>query len=410
MTIFILTIIIALTISGVCSVLEACLLSLSSTDIANIAEKQPTIAKIWKRFKENIERPIAVILIINTLSHTIGAALSGAQFNRLFGSKGIAVFSLVFSFVMIQWTEILPKTLAVRYNRPIARFVAVPLKVLITLFTPIVMLIDLLNRPFLGSKPTKPELNAIHDISVLARFAALNNLLSKDQAEILNRTMNLSKMQVKDVMVERSEIKYLSTNMSLMDALIYAHIHHHTRLPLIEDDSLDHIVGYVNFKDIVSVLQINPANPSLKGISRPILPIYDDEPLSPLLNKLMKGSHHIAIVKSRQSGVVGVITLEDVIEAIIGEVNDEYDVLPQHCYQITGTRYVVGGGMTLQELEEKLHANFPESPLTLSEWLKGECHCIPKIEQRVTFHGIEFIIRKISRSSVHEVIIETQKT
>ena len=407
MVTFILTIVIALSISALCSLLEACLLSLSLTDIANISEKKPLIANIWKRFKDNIEKPIAVILIVNTLSHTIGAALSGAQFNDLFGHKWIAVFSVVFSFVMIQWTELLPKTLGVKYNHMVAVIVGRPLHWAVKLFTPLVALTNLLNRPFIRQKEATSELNAINDINVLARFATLNNLLSKDQADILTRTMNLSKLRVKDVMVERHEVKYLSTTMSLTDALIYAHIHHHTRLPLIEGENVDNVIGYVNFKDIVSVLQINPANPSLQGICRPILTVYADDPFSVLLPKITKGYQHTAVVKNNKGNMLGIVTLEDAIESIIGEVSDEYDVLPHHCYQITPARYVAGGGISLRELAKQINTQFPDVTTTLSDWLKEDCCRIPKIEERLTCHGIHFIVRKISRSNIHEVIIET---
>ena len=408
MVTFILTIVIAMSISWLCSVLEACLLSLSLTDIANISEKKPLIADIWKRFKDNIEKPIAVILIVNTLSHTIGASLSGAQFNDLFGHKWIIVFSIGFSFVMIQWTELLPKTLGVKYNRAVAILTGVPLQWLVTLFTPLVALCRFLNRPFVRKNEVTSEMDALNDINVLARFATLNNLLSKDQADILTRTMNLSKMRVRDVMVERHEVKYLSTKMSLIDALVYAHIHHHTRLPLIEGDNLDQIIGYVNFKDIVSVLQINPANPSLQGICRPILMVSDDDSFSVMLNKLTKGYQHIAVVKSRQGSVAGIVTLEDAIESIIGEVSDEYDILPHHLYQITPSRYVAGGGISLHEVAAQFHIPCPDEAMLLSDWLKAQCGRIPKIEERLTCQGINFIVRKISRSNIHEVIIETE--
>lgn len=409
MIVLIVTILVALSISALCSLLEACSLSLSLTDIASISEKQPVIARIWKTFKENLEKPIAVILIVNTLAHTIGASLAGAQFNNLFGPKWIAGFSVVFSFAMIQWTEILPKTLGVKYNKWIASLAAVPLLFFVRAFTPIVLFFNFLNRPFISPKQRTIELDTLHDIAVLARFAALNNLLSKDQEEILSRTLHLSTIQINDVMVENEEVKYLSTTMSLTEALIYAHIHHHTRFPLTEGEYLDNIIGYVNFKDIVSVLQINPANPSLKGICRPILVIYEDASFPDLLNKLTRGYQHIAVVKDRQEHVLGIVTLEDVIEAIIGEVRDEYDLLPCHFYQITSSRYVAGGGIRLSELEEQLHLNLPAESTTLSEWLKEQYGRVPKIEEYILYEGSHFIVRKISRSNIYEVIIEARQ-
>jgi putative hemolysin len=408
MVTFFIIIFVAIGISFICSVLEACLLSLSLADIARLSEKKPLAARIWKSFKEKVQAPIAVILIINTLSHTIGASLFGAKFSELFGAKWIMLFSLIFSFAMIQWSEILPKTLGVRYNKSIAGITALPLKYLIFLFTPFVKLVHLLNRPFEKRTDTDTQMSATEDISVLARFAAFNNMISKDQERILSQTMRLSGMKVKDAMVEREEIKYLSTEMSLMKALIEAHIHHHTMLPLIEKDDIDHVIGYVNFKDIVSALQVNPKDPSLKGIVRPVMQIREDKALSVLLNDLIKGYQHIAIVKDAKEKVVGLVTLEDVMELIMGDMQDEYDVSPTYFYQIAVNRFLAGGGLSLNKLEETLGIGLPDIDKTLSEWLLELFGRMPKVEEAIKHEGNIFITRKVRRSNIHEVIIETE--
>lgn len=407
MATFWLIILIALGTSFLCSVVEACLLSLSLADIARISEKRPLIARTWKNFKENIYRPITVILIINTFAHTIGASLAGARFQQLFGARWITLFAIVFSFAMIQWTEILPKTLGVRHNRLVAGLTAVPLKYLIRFFTPFINMVQFLNKPFGSRKDKKYEMSATEDIAVLARFAAVNSMISSDQEKIVSETISLSKRKVKDVMVKRGEIKYLSTNMSLTDALIEAHIHHHTRLPLINADNKDDVVGYVNFKDIVSVLQTNPKDPSLKGIARPILETRDNELLSVLLNRLTKGYQHIAIVKDGQGRVAGLITLEDVIEAIVGKMQDEYDLLPTYFYQIAVNRYLAGGGVSLKTLREKIGTDVPDLAKSLDEWLMELFGRMPKVEDKVSYKGNTFITRKVRRSNIYEVIIET---
>ncbi|MDD3089571.1 MAG: CNNM domain-containing protein, partial [Candidatus Omnitrophica bacterium] len=386
---------------------EACLLSLSLADIARISEKRPAVAQTWKIFRENIQRPITVILIINTLAHTIGAALSGAKFDELFGTKWVFIFSLVFSFIMIQWTEILPKTLGVRYNRNVALIAGMPLKFLITVFTPFVGLVQFLNRPFAGKKEEGKEAGAVEDISVLAKFAALQKTISVDQERILSRTVKLQRIKVSDIMVKRDEIKFLSTKMSLADALIEAHIHHHTRLPLIEGDNLDKVIGYINFKDIVSALQTNPKDPSLKGISRPVMEVRENEQLSGLLNKLTGGYQHIAVVRDDAGNISGLVTLEDVIESLVGEMQDEYDILPTYFYQIAVNRYLAGGGIKLKDLPSRGTFGLPGDERTLNEWFLDSLGRMPKVEDRICHSGNVFIARKVRRSNIFEVIIET---
>lgn len=342
MLILIISITLALSVSAVCSILEACLLSFSTTDIASLSVKRPAIAAIWKDMRGNIQKPIAVILIVNTLAHTIGAAVSGAQFNALYGSKWIIAYSLAFAFVMIQWTEILPKVLGVAYNRSLAPLVARMLKAAMKLFTPLLMLTEWLNRPFNRLIKGKTQPDALGEIAVLASFASYQNLITREQEAIVARSLELSSAAVRDIMVARDEIGYLSVGMSMVDALIEAHIHHHTRYLLIEGSDLDQILGFVNVKDIVSALQINPSDPSLKGIARPVLEVKDSQSVPALLKELTKGYQHIAVVRNDEGKTVGLVTLEDVVEAIVGNIDDEYDVLPAYVYRIAEGRFLAG--------------------------------------------------------------------
>jgi len=337
----------------------------------------------------------------------MGASLSGAQFEKIFGVRWIFVFAVVFSLAMIQWTEILPKTLGVRYNKTIAMLTALPLKFLIAAFTPLINIIHFLNRPFEDRKRKTIEPGPVEDITVLTHLAALKNIINKDQEMILSHTISLSDIKVKDVMVKSEEMKCFSTDMSLMDALIQAHIHHHTRFPL-RNTATGEIAGYVNFKDIVSALQTNPKDASLKGICRPILETRENEPMSALLGRLRRSYQHIAIVRDERGNVSGLVTLEDAIEAIMGDIEDEYDLLPQYVYQIAEKRYVAGGGITLENLTEKTGLSLPASEKPLNEWLLELSGKIPTVEDKISYQNLKFILRKIRRSNIFEVIIDTE--
>ncbi|HPS20975.1 MAG TPA: hemolysin family protein [Candidatus Omnitrophota bacterium] len=406
MVTFIITVLISLSVSFMCSVLEACLLSLSVTDIAKMSEKHPRVADIWKRFKENIEKPIAVVLIVNTFAHTIGAALSGSQFNMLFGAQWVAVYSIVFSLVMIQWTEIMPKTLGVRYNKFFARIIAVPLDLLVKLFTPVVMLAHFLNKPFEEKKKQSFESRALNDISVLARFANINKMITTEQKNIVEEGLKLSAKTVTDVMVPIGEIKCLTTAMSLTDALLESHIHHHTRFPLMDVDKNGEIIGYVNFKDIVGVLQFNPGMPNLRGICRPIFSVNESITLTDLLSTLIKNYQHIAVVRDNTRKITGIVTMEDIIESIVGDINDEYDILPSYLYQISERRYVAGGGLMIADLNNVVGLDIPGKNITVNDWLLSRLNKTPKAEDHLKHGNAEFIVRKVSRAKIREIIVD----
>lgn len=388
--------------------MEACLLSLSTSDIAAISERYPVAAVIWKRFKENIQKPIAVILIVNTLSHTIGASVAGASFKEVFGHpKWLWLFSLVFSMVMIQYTELLPKTLGIRFNRSLAVIAARPLSLMVRLFHPVVYVCDLINRPFSRRMPKSGVSgNALDEIRLLAGFARVNHLISKEQETLLARTIQLSNKTAREIMVDREEMKVLSSNRTMAEALVDAHVHHHTRYPLVEDGNLDRVLGYVNMKDIVSALKLNPHDPSLKGIVRPVRFIMPEQSVASLLRDLTKGFQHMAVIRNVAGATVGMVTLEDLLEEVVGEIEDEYDVLPTYLYPVSPERYLVGGGASMRELAETTGTNLPDQELNLNDWLQARLPGHPKSDVQIMLHGLRFSIRKLHRSKIYEVIVD----
>ncbi len=299
------------------------------------------------------------------------------------GPEYIVVFTVLYSFFLIQWTEILPKTLGVRHNRALARVSAVPLRALTYVFAPVVIVIQFLNRLFSGRKKADENLDVVGEISVLAHFAQSNDQISRDQERILSRALRLSKLTVREVMVKKADMKCLATDMSLSQALLEAHLHHHTRFPLTEGADADNIIGYVNFKDIVTALRVNPADPSLRGIARPVVSLGAEETVSVALGKLTSGYQHLALVRDRAGTVTGLITLENILESIVGDVNDEYDILPAHCYRLSDTRTLAGGGIRLEHLGKLLDIEFDRPESTLNEWLLEQFHRAPESDETV---------------------------
>jgi len=399
----------ALIASFLCSLSEACLLSVSLADVARITETHPRLGRIWRAFHEDLQKPISVILIINTFANATGAAMAAAKFTEMYGATWIPLFSVGFTLIIIQWGEILPKTLGVRYNTRIARAIGYPVRALTVLLTPVIAAIAFINRPFdekkAGGKAHGAD--ATSDITVLARFAAINRLISGQQERIVSQGMNLSRSTVKDIMVKRSEIKYLSATMRLGEALIEAHIHHHTRYPLVREHNLDQIEGYINFKDIVAALRINPKDPSLQGIVRPVITLGPNENLASALGKMTREHRHIAVVRDGAGATVGLITMEDIIESLIGEFQDEYDILPNYLYAIADGRYLAGGAVAMRAVASKTGGTVPEGTLTLDAWIRTSLRRTPEVEEKLTLGSGVITVRKVRRSRVFEATIDT---
>jgi CBS domain containing-hemolysin-like protein len=405
MIIFIASVLVALFISALCSLFEAAVLSLTPSQVANLSSRQPKVGAIWQNFKTHIERPIAVILILNTAAHTIGATIAGAQFELLFGEQGIFLFSLILTYFMLQFTEILPKTLGVRFNNRLAPVIAYPLTFLIRLFRPLISFIHLINKPFAPKQVSSQSPATLEEISALAGLARLSNLINPQQERIIQGAFRLSEKRVHQVMIPVEQVTFLSASQSLTDAIIIAHLDPHTRFPICESEDRNRVLGYVNFKEIIYHARTNPADRSLCGIIRPVHFVAPEESAAELLKVFVERHEHIAIVRGKDGKTLGLVTLEDVIEELVGELEDEFDRLPRLFHQFSGGTWMVGGGVPAEEVASKLGLALPDAQGTISAWLIRQFGRVPQVNEIHQIGGTEFMIRRTRRGKIFEVAV-----
>ncbi len=330
---------------------------------------------------------------------------------RLAHEIATAVVVLAITYFSIVMGELVPKTIALRAPEGIAVAVAPLISVFIRLALPLVSLLGFSTRMIVGvlgiGQVRKEEGDRREEILVLVRLAAARREISTEQERIFARTLGLSAVKAADIMIARRDVKTLATSMSLAEALVEAHLHHHTRFPLIDSDHGDEVIGYVNFKDIVSALQVNPKDPSLRGICRPIMKVAETDSVAELLPRMIRQYQHVAVVTNAAGAVVGLVSMEDIVETIVGDIFDEYDLLPSYVYPITETRFMVGGGTRVHMLRDKLGLDLPQIDEPISQWLKEIAEHPPKVDERIRFTNLVFIPRRISRSEIREVIVET---
>ena len=406
MTVFILSVVIALAVSALCSLLEATLLSLTPSQVAELTNRQPRIGTLWQNFKGNIERPIAVILFINTAAHTIGATVAGAQFEKVFGDKGVIWFSLIFTYLMLQFTEILPKTLGVLHNRRLAPVIALPLAFLVRLMSPLLYVVHLINRPFEGrQRAEKPA--PLEEITALAGLARLSRFISPHQERVIQGATQLSDKQVRDIMIPREQIAFLSNSQSPNEALTASLLDPHTRFPISEGEDRDRVLGYVNLKELVAFLHSNPSDSSLRGIIRPVHIVSVDQPASELMRVFIERHEHMALVQDAAGKTAGLVTFEDVVEELVGELEDEFDRLPRYLHPLAGGNWMAGGGLPALELAQKTGITLPDAQGSTSAWLIRRLGRTPKPNEVVRLADAEFTVRRVRRGCVFEVSVST---
>jgi CBS domain containing-hemolysin-like protein len=402
MTLLIISVSVALFVSACCSLMEATVLSLTPSQVADMSARHPRIGAIWRRFKGNIEQPIAVILILNTAAHTIGASVAGAQFDQVFGDRYIWVFSIIFTFAMLQYTEILPKTLGVHFNHKLALLIARPLSIAIRVFTPLISMLHFLNRPFERRRDENRRPATLEEITSLAAMARMSKDIGHHQERIIRSAARLSERRVRDVMIPMEEVALISTSQSLADAVISAHIDAHTRFPVCRDGDRTQIVGYINFKEMIYYMRLNPRDPSLSGIIRPVHFTRPDVSAAELLKVFIDQHEHMAIVREPEGPCLGLVTLEDLVEELVGELEDEFDRLPRHVHALSNGLWMFGGGVPLAEVSRRLGHPLDTATGTLAAWFDRELEHPPKPGQILKRDGVEFVVRRVRRGRVFE--------
>ncbi|MCC6154878.1 MAG: HlyC/CorC family transporter [Candidatus Hydrogenedentes bacterium] len=395
----------ALVISALCSLLEATLLSLTPAQVASFGEAHPRVMHTWQKLKSEIKRPIAVILVLNTLSHTIGATVAGAQFETLYGREWLAAFSLIFSFLILQFTEILPKTLGVRYNAFFAPIVGIPLYAVVRITGPLITAINLINKPFEGRGKNQDTAGTVDEIASLAGMARLSNLIGQYEESIIKNATKMSLTKVDSVMIPHDQITFLSTAQTMTDAVLTAHFDPHTRFPICEEGDHDRVLGYINFKELVYRARTNPSDPSLRGIIRPVHFVHRDESAADLLRMFVEQHVHMAIVRDDNDKTLGLVTMEDLVEELVGELEDEFDRLPRMCHALSGGTWMVGGGFPASKLNDVLGVDFEYARGSTSAWLIERMGRVPKVNEVYVEANYEFLIRRTRRGKIFEVSV-----
>lgn len=352
-----LSVLLVLVTSFFCSLSEASLLSSSRARIHALAQTSGA-AKLVERMKDNLDRPIAAILILNTLANTGGAAIAGREYQRTFDGHDIALFTTLLTLAVLVFSELLPKTLGVRYATPAVVWLARPLHVLSWLLAPFTVLVERMTR-LVGGKARGPT-STVEDLQALVRLAVSKKAIGPEQQAIIEAASQLPRIKVNQIMIHRTDIIFLSLAEDDDTILRTARQSMHSRLLLCRND-LDDVLGIINVKEVLWRLVSEADEWEDDGLKR-ILGESVREPLfvsdrldaSQLLQSFSREHEHIAIARNRSGRITGIVTLEDVIEELIGEVDDEYDRSPATIERVKVGLWRLGGGTLWSDAAEAL--------------------------------------------------------
>ena len=315
----------AMSISFLCSVLEATLMSTPISYITMREDEGYKAATKFKKFKQESSRPIAAILSLNTIANTIGAAGVGAQATAVFGSKWFGLVSVITTILILVFSEIIPKTIGTTRWKSLMGFATRVISVLIVILYPLVILVEGLTK--LVTPKDQESAVSREEVSAMANVAEEEGDLEEDENAIIQNLINMDEIDAADAMTPRVVCATAPESMTMRAFYKDKKYLHHSRIPVYEKDD-EYITGYILRMDALQLLAEDKFDKTLGSIKREIASFRENTPLDQIWDEMLSKDEQIAIIIDEYGSFQGILTLEDVIETLLGsEIVDEKDTV-----------------------------------------------------------------------------------
>ncbi len=314
----------ALGVSFICSTLESVILSVTHTHIGTLVKTNHRSGRLLQQLKDDINRPLAAILTLNTVAHTIGAAGVGAQALHVFGSGAVAITSVILTFCILVFSEIIPKTIGAVYWKKLASPSAYSIRFLIYITLPFVWLSQALSAKL---TPDEDEMKKVsrEEITAMAEMGEDEGSIDEHESDIIENLFRLKEMNVDEILTPRSVIFALEDNRTVGQVMDEYEDINFSRIPIFHEN-IDEIIGIVYKDTLLETMADDYFEKTMAEIVDPVEWVYEEQTVESVLSKFTKTRSHMFIVKDEFGGTTGIVTLEDCIETLLGvEIMDESD-------------------------------------------------------------------------------------
>jgi len=415
---YILVFAVLLGLSGFFSASEAAYFSLSSSDLERMRPKKDYGSRQVVNLLTHPKKLLITIVVGNTIVNIAAASLAAVltlDICAFFGvdpTIGVIIDVVVVTFVILIFTEIIPKIAAVRAAKKMARHFAFPLTVFFYLFSPLVSIFYTFTQwlsSFMHVGKSKLLVSEEELLSIVDVGEEKGTLL-KDEKEMIHSIFEFGETTVREIMVPRIDMICIPTDTDFDTLLDLINKHLHSRIPLFKE-KVDNIIGIIFAKDLLPFATQKNADSrekiNLEKLARPAYFVPEQKKIDELLREFQEQRIHMAIVVDEYGGTAGLVTLEDIIEEIVGEIQDEHDIEPPQYQKVNDNEYIVAGSMDLEELNEELRLDLPteEGVETIGGFLFGLFGSVPKDQDSIQYQDYRFTVEKIHKRRIQNVRI-----
>lgn len=314
--------IVSIALSALCSMLEATLLSTPLSYITGLEEQGRNGAARLKRLKQNPDRPISAILCLNTIANTVGASIVGSLVYEVYGDALVGVFSTIFTFAILIFSEIIPKTIGTSYWRSLALPASVIINSMIFITFPLVWILERMQK-LISSRSNQVSVSR-EDISAMVSVATEEEVIETEEKKMIQNLLKLDEVTAHEIMTPSVVVEMVPGSMSIKE--FYDSDNTHSRILVYDEDNDEYVVGYVLRSEVLEKMAEDNFNTPLNDIIRPILTFAEEDSVADIWEKLLEKKEHISAILDEYGSLRGIVTMEDVIETMLGqEIVDEKD-------------------------------------------------------------------------------------
>ena len=398
MLLFITAVSVVLVVSFLCSIFESVLLSLTRPQIEVLVQRDKRAGQLLSRFKENMDVPIAAILILNTAAHTIGAAVAGASYENVFAAGTLWLFSIIFTIAVLFFTEIIPKTLGITYATKLASPVAHGIRWLTIVFRPLVALSEKVSRS-LRDDVAMPVTTS-EEIRLLATLGRSKGAVGVDTAGMVVGATQLRYLNAHDIVLPRAKVCFLSGEMNRSEAMEFIRQTGHSRYPFSPTRDLKDVSGVVLAKDLLYwLLHHDEDSIDWGSLTKEALIVPPSVPLIQLLRTYQDRRRHLAIIVDEYGTVEGIATLEDVLEEIVGDIFDESDLPMREFHELADGSFIVRARIDLRKLSTKLAVAWDPNVTasTIGGFVTDKLERIPRAGDIIRWNGYQIEVLRADK-------------
>jgi len=397
MLIELLVLVILVALSAFFSGSEIALFSLSNIKVKKLLKAKKKGAKTLKKLKSEPHRLLATILICNNLVNIGAASLAAVITTKTFGSSGLGIAVGVMTLIILIFGESFPKNLFHQKAETMSLIVARPLCILSYILYPLILSIELINRCLLkicGVKKTKDEITE-EEIMAALSLGAETGVIERDEEEMIENIIDFGDSIVKEVMTPVKKVVTISSDKNLMDVITKILETKYSRIPVYKGKK-NNIIGIVNLRSILKYVKRKEFDTPMEKLIYPVIFVKENDKLDAVFDSLKENATHMAIVKSKKK-VVGIVTMEDLLEEIVGEIYDESDIKRHRIHFLDRRTAMVSGDTFIKDLQEKIGVPLKGKTFTISDVVSSRFNNAPKKGQRIELKNFILTVAEVDK-------------